>query len=98
MSPKLSFTSSCLHHSFHLLACIKRTEVEKLNHWSGIAELWRIIRRRGELLDHFSSNSRCWLFHSDYGRVAEVALHKEYHFFISHKHIIPADVIQPSLH
>jgi hypothetical protein len=60
-------------------------------------KLRRIIRRRCELLENPSTNTRRWLLHSNHWTIAEITLNEENHFIITHQYFISADIVQPPL-
>src|ERR1700733_3859615 len=96
--PGVEYTSSCFDHTLHLLTGIESTKVEKLDYWPCFVELGRVVRWRSKLLNHFPSHACCWLLHPHDGRVAKIAFDKKDHLFVSHKHIVSTNIIQPSLY
>jgi hypothetical protein len=85
-------------HLLKLLPGIKRIEIEGFDRWSSFVKLRRVIGWRRELLEHLAPHACGRLLHAYNGAVAEVRLNKEDHLFVSHEHIIAADIIQPTLY
>ena len=91
-------TSPVLDQPVDPLAGLHGVQVEQLDNGPGLGQLWRVIGRRGELLDILPPHAGGGLLAPHDGAVAKVTLDKKDHLLITHKHIIGADVVQPALH
>ena len=89
----IGFTSPRLDQLVYLVSGIHGTEVEKLDDRPGLLEFGGVIRGRGELFKNLAAHAGCGLLLFDHGAVTKVALDKEHHFVVTHKHLIAANVV-----